>query len=61
MFFCPRSNDRTLERRFLCLGISEDGSNPEHLFRVTGKSEIGIFGTQIGLISLYSKDYPSIP
>jgi fructose-bisphosphate aldolase/6-deoxy-5-ketofructose 1-phosphate synthase len=42
-------------------GISEDDSNLEHFFRVDNKAEIGVFGTQMGLISLYGEDYPSIP
>ena len=41
--------------------IPEDDNEPEHLFRIASKATIGVFATQYGLISLYGRDYPSVP
>lgn len=42
-------------------GIAEDDADPEHLFKIASQAEIGVFATQLGLISLYGNDYPDIP
>jgi len=42
-------------------GIAADDSDPEHLFRIASQAEIGVFATQMGLISMYANDYPDIP
>ncbi|MFH1591688.1 MAG: aldolase [archaeon] len=40
--------------------IPEDDNDPEHLFRIASKGVVGVFATQLGLISLYGKDYPDV-
>ena len=34
-------------------GIHPDDADPEHLFRIAAKGRIGVFATQLGLISRY--------
>jgi fructose-bisphosphate aldolase / 6-deoxy-5-ketofructose 1-phosphate synthase len=41
--------------------IPEEDGDPEHLFRIASKGQIGVFATQQGLISLYGRTYPDIP
>ena len=40
--------------------IPEDDADPEHMFRIASKGTIGVFATQIGLISHYGADYPNV-
>jgi len=42
-------------------GVSPDDNEPEHLFRIAGRSKIGVFATQLGLIARYGTDYPGVP
>lgn len=41
--------------------IAPDDSHPVHLFEIASKAKIGIFATQLGLISRYALLYPDIP
>jgi len=41
-------------------GVSPDDAEPEHLFRIASKSNIGVFATQLGLIARYGKDYADL-
>ncbi|NLI62560.1 MAG: aldolase [Methanosarcinaceae archaeon] len=41
--------------------ISEDDNTPEHLFKIADGGKIGVFATQIGLISQYGADYKKVP
>jgi fructose-bisphosphate aldolase/6-deoxy-5-ketofructose 1-phosphate synthase len=50
-----------LNKDFYGDGISPDDNTPEHLFKVADTAEIGVFATQMGLISLYGPDYPDVP
>lgn len=40
--------------------IPEDDADPEHMFRIASKGTIGVFATQMGLISMYGADYPHV-
>ena len=42
-------------------GIHPDDGDPEHLFRIASRAEIGVFATQLGLIARYGMDYPDVP
>jgi DhnA family fructose-bisphosphate aldolase class Ia len=42
-------------------GISPQDNDPEHLFRIASKANIGVFAAQLGLIARYGMDYPDIP
>jgi len=40
--------------------ISKDDADPEHLLRIASQGIIGVFGTQLGVISRYGRDYPNV-
>ena len=40
--------------------VAFDDSEPEHLFRIAQQASIGVFGSQLGLISSYGRDYSDI-
>lgn len=40
--------------------IAEADHSPEHLFEIASKGTIGIFAAQLGLISMYGRDYPDV-
>lgn len=42
-------------------GISPEDANPEHLFQIAAQAEIGVFATQLGLISRYGASYKNVP
>ncbi len=50
-----------LNEDFYGANIHEDDADPEHLFRIAAKGEIGCFATQHGLISQYGKQYSKVP
>ncbi len=42
-------------------GIHPDDADPEHLFRIASKANIGVFATQLGLIAKYGANYKNVP
>lgn len=38
-----------------------DDADPEHLFKIASKADVGVFATQLGLISQYGMDYKDVP
>ena len=40
--------------------IAEEDHSPDHLFQIASKGTIGVFAAQLGLISMYGKDFPNI-
>ena len=61
MLFAGDQKIEHLNDDFYGEGIAADDSDPEHLFRIASQAEIGVFATQMGLISMYANDYPDIP
>jgi len=61
MLFAGDQKIEHLNKDFFGEEISEDDNDPEHLFKIASTAEIGVFATQIGLISLYGADYPEVP
>jgi DhnA family fructose-bisphosphate aldolase class Ia len=61
MLFAGDQKVEHLNSDFYGEGISEDDANPEHLFQIAGKSRIGVFATQLGLIARYGRDYGDVP
>jgi fructose-bisphosphate aldolase/6-deoxy-5-ketofructose 1-phosphate synthase len=61
MLFAGDQKIEHLNLDFYGEGIHEDDNEPEHLFRIADGAEIGVFATQLGLISMYGADYPEIP
>jgi len=60
MLFAGDQKIEHLNDDFYGLGISPDDNDPEHLFRIASRAEIGCFATQMGLIARYGEDYPHI-
>ena len=61
MLFAGDQKVEHLNDDFYGEGVPEDDADPEHLFRIASQSKIGIFATQLGLISRYGMDYRDIP
>jgi fructose-bisphosphate aldolase / 6-deoxy-5-ketofructose 1-phosphate synthase len=61
MLFAGDQKIEHLNEDFYGKGIAEDDNDPEHLFKIASKAEIGVFAAQMGLISLYGNDYPDVP
>jgi fructose-bisphosphate aldolase/6-deoxy-5-ketofructose 1-phosphate synthase len=61
MLFAGDQKVEHLNEDFHGEGIHEDDNDPEHLFKIADRSEIGVFATQMGLISMYGRDYQSVP
>jgi len=61
MLFAGDQKIEHLNQDFFGNNISSDDHVPEHLFKIASTAEIGVFATQLGLISLYGCDYPDVP
>lgn len=61
MLFAGDQKIEHLNDDFYGENISEEDASPEHLFKIASKAKIGVFATQLGLISRYGMDYKSIP
>ncbi|PKY10124.1 aldolase [Acidithiobacillus marinus] len=46
---------------FVGAEVAADDADPEHLFRIASAAPVGCFAAQMGLLSLYGRDYPEIP
>jgi len=60
MLFAGDQKMEHLNDDFYGEGVSPDDAEPEHLFRIASKSNIGVFATQLGLIARYGKDYADL-
>lgn len=40
--------------------IPDDDGDPEHMFRIASKGTVGVFATQLGLVSMYGGDYQDV-
>ncbi len=61
MLFAGDQKVEHLNDDFYGENVHMDDADPEHLFKIASKAKIGVFATQLGLISLYGRDYPDIP
>jgi DhnA family fructose-bisphosphate aldolase class Ia len=61
MLFAGDQKVEHLNKDFYGEGIPPDDSDPEHLFRIASRANIGVFATQLGFIARYGMDYPDIP
>lgn len=61
MLFAGDQKVEHLNNDFFGEGIHPDDSDPEHLFKIADRADIGVFATQLGLIARYGMDYPDIP
>jgi fructose-bisphosphate aldolase/6-deoxy-5-ketofructose 1-phosphate synthase len=60
MLFAGDQKIEHLNDDFYGPGISPDDNDPEHLFRIASRAEIGCFATQMGMIARYGEDYPLV-
>jgi len=60
MLFAGDQKIEHLNADFFGEEIHLDDSNPEHLFRIASKANIGIFATQLGLIARYGMHYRKV-
>ncbi|MGC8611644.1 MAG: aldolase [Athalassotoga sp.] len=61
MLFAGDQKVEHLNKDFYGKGIAPDDADPEHLFKIASKAKIGVFATQLGLISRYGMDYREVP
>ena len=61
MLFAGDQKVEHLNNDFFGEGIHPDDSDPEHLFKIADRADIGVFATQLGLLARYGMDYPDIP
>jgi len=59
MFACDQKVEH-LNDDFTGHGVSAEMSDPEHFFKIAAKARIGVMATQLGMLSLYARDYPQI-
>jgi fructose-bisphosphate aldolase / 6-deoxy-5-ketofructose 1-phosphate synthase len=60
MLFAGDQKVEHLNSDFYGDGIHIDDNDPQHLFRIASESKIGCFAAQLGLISMYGKDYKDV-
>ncbi len=61
MLFAGDQKVEHLNNDFYGEGIPPEDNDPEHLFKIASRADIGVFATQFGLISRYARDYRDIP
>jgi len=60
MLFAGDQKVEHLNDDFYGEGIHLDDADPEHLFRIATRGNIGVFATQLGLIARYGMDYSDV-
>ena len=61
MLFAGDQKAEHLNDDFFGPGIDPEDNDPEHLFQIAARANIGIFATQIGLIARYGLDFRGVP
>ncbi len=61
MLFAGDQKVEHLNNDFFGHDIPFEDSDPEHMFQIASKADIGVFATQFGLICRYARDYREIP
>ncbi len=61
MLFAGDQKVEHLNNDFHGENIPTEDNDPEHLFKIASKANIGVFATQFGIISRYARDYKEIP
>jgi fructose-bisphosphate aldolase/6-deoxy-5-ketofructose 1-phosphate synthase len=61
MLFAGDQKTEHLNDDFFGPNIDYQDADPEHLFRIAAQANIGVFASQLGLISRYGMDYPDVP
>ena len=61
MLFAGDQKAEHLNDDFFGPGIDPEDNDPEHLFQIAARANIGVFATQMGLIARYGMDYRGVP
>ncbi len=61
MLFAGDQKVEHLNNDFFGRDIPPEDNDPEHMFQIASKADIGVFATQFGLICRYARDYRNIP
>lgn len=61
MLFAGDQKLEHLNDDFYGKAIAKEDADPNHLFEIASQANIGVFATQLGLISRYAMRYPDIP
>lgn len=61
MLFAGDQRVEHLNGDFYGKSISQEDADPEHLFQIASKANIGVFATQLGYLAKYGRDYKSVP
>ncbi len=61
MLFAGDQKIEHLNDDFYGKNIDEADADPQHLFEIASKAQVGVFATQLGLVSRYGMDYKNIP
>jgi fructose-bisphosphate aldolase / 6-deoxy-5-ketofructose 1-phosphate synthase len=61
MLFAGDQKAEHLNDDFFGPGIDPQDNDPEHLFRIAAKANVGVFAAQLGLIARYGMDYSNVP
>ncbi|HAM88561.1 MAG: Fructose-bisphosphate aldolase [Candidatus Falkowbacteria bacterium GW2011_GWC2_38_22] len=61
MMFAGDQKVEHLNDDFFGKDIPSEVADPEHYFKIAEKADIGVFATQLGLLSRYGRDYKNIP
>ena len=61
MLFAGDQKAEHLNDDFFGQGIDSQDNDPEHLFRIAAKANVGVFAAQLGLIARYGMDYSNVP
>ncbi len=61
MLFAGDQKVEHLNDDFFGKNIDKEDANPKHLFEIAATAHIGVFASQLGLISRYGQNYPQIP
>lgn len=61
MLFAGDQKVEHMNDDFFGKNIPADDAHPLHLFQIAASAKIGVFATQLGLVSRYGKKFPGIP
>ena len=61
MLFAGDQKVEHLNNDFFGRDIPPEDNDPEHMFQIASRADIGVFATQFGLICRYARDYRNIP
>jgi len=61
MLFAGDQKIEHLNNDFVGDNIAKEDADPIHLFNIASQAKIGVFATQLGLVSRYGEDFKDVP